>query len=259
MTQSQKRLDGIFTAVNKLIHMKMRAIICGLCLVSSICSIFAQDHSARDTESLLRDLFEPDSRTNLIIKGYTACPPRLTNVISNTNLFTPSEQKLLKEIQFKYKDVTTNSGPLGTVLTGVEKISNYYVAHFSYTNSDVHEDIIFGDRSAEARHNGNYDDFMAGFDVPLVRYRTKDGNGYDATISRSSDKFWTFAQIKQGKVNGLYVDFSNDHCQNLLHFVDGKAVGNWLQWDTYTDNHLLEVKIKSSLDYFRYMTQEIKM
>jgi hypothetical protein len=40
--------------------------------------------------------------------------------------------------------------------------------------------------------------------------------------------------------------------------VDGKAVGKWLQWDTYTDNHLLEVKIKSSLDYFKYMTREIR-
>jgi len=239
--------------------MKLKFYIVVFCL-----SFFAggfclgQKKPSDDSKSIWQDLFEPDSRTNMTFISYANCPPQYTNVIANTNLFTPSEQRSLEEILSKYKNVTTNSGPEGTVLTSLEKTNNYYIAHFSYINSDAHEDIIFGDRSAEARHNGNYNDFIAGLGLSLAKFRTKDGNGYDATISHSSDKFSTFAQIKQGMVNGLFVDFSNDHCQDLLRFVDGNAVGEWLQWDTYTDNHLLEVKIKSSLDYFKYMTQEIK-
>lgn len=239
--------------------MKPKFYIVVFCLsffAGGFCS--GQNKPSDNSKSIWQDLFEPDSQTNMTFISYTNCPPQYTNVISNTNLFTLDEQKLLKEVLFKYKNVTTNSGPTGSVLTGLEKKNNYWVAHFSYTNLEAFEDIIFGDRSTEARHNGDYNDFIAGLGIPLAKFRTKDGNGYDATISRSSDMFSTFAEIKQGKVNGLFVDFSNGHCADLLRFVSGNAVGQWLQWDTYTDNHLLKVKIEAPLDYFKYMTREIK-
>lgn len=238
--------------------MKTQCLIL-ISILLSVGRLLGQNHELEDEKGMLQTIFEPDSRTNMVFVFYTNCPPRYTNVISNTHLFTLEEQKLLKEALSKYTSVTTNSGPAGTVLTGLEKTNNYYVAHFSYTNLNAHEDIIFGDRTAEARHNGGYDDFIAASGLPLARFRTHDGGGYDVTISRSSDKTWTFARIKQGKVNGLFVMFQNDHCENLLHFVDSKAVGKWLEWDTYSDNRLLEVKIKSSLDYFKYMTQRVEM
>ena len=217
---------------------------------------------------MLSELLMPDSSTNLTIIAHTNCPPQYTNVISNTNLFTLSEQTLLKEVLSKYKNVTTNSGPTGTVLTGLEKTNNCYVAHFSYTNLQAREVIVFGNWPPETKHTlkygGGYSTLIdeSAFWGTLAKFRSNDDNGYDVALGRSDVKGvltteWV-AQIKQGKVNGLFVDFSNEHCQNLLHCVDGKAVGKWLQWDTYTDNHLLEVKIKSSLDYFKYMTQEIK-
>jgi hypothetical protein len=220
---------------------------------------FGKNKTSEEPEDMLQVLFEPDSCTNMTFIIYTNCPSEYTNVISNTNLFTPIEQSLLKEIFYKYKNVTTNYGPYGTALTGLLATNNYWVAHFTYTNTDAYEDIIFGDRSAEARHNGSYGDFVAHLGLPLAQFRAKGGDGYDVAIDISNDwKVCTFAQIRHGKVNGLFILFSKNNCETLLRCVDGKAVGNWLEWDTYSDNRLIEIKIKSHLDYFKYMTQEIR-
>jgi hypothetical protein len=257
MIRGQKPLAGILSILNKLNMKTQNLVFVALLLLTG--HVFGQKHELEDRVGLLSDLFDPDSRTNMTFIFYTNCPTRYTNVVANTNLFTPLEQTMLKEVVSKYKTVTTNSGPVGTVLNSLEKTNDYYVAHFSYTNLDAHEDIIFGNRTAEAGHNGSYDDFIADSGLPLARYRTAgDGNGYDVTIN-PSDGFSTFAQIKHGKVNGLYVMFQSGHCKDLLRFADGKAVDKWLEWDIYTDNRLLEVEIKSSLDYFKYMTQRVDM
>jgi hypothetical protein len=42
------------------------------------------------------------------------CPPAYINLLSNTNLFSPNEEKQIREVALKYKNVTTNSGPAGT-------------------------------------------------------------------------------------------------------------------------------------------------
>src|SRR5580698_10534443 len=43
------------------------------------------------------------------------CSPEYTNLLSNTNLISPTERKKLEEITLKYKDLTSNSGTTGTV------------------------------------------------------------------------------------------------------------------------------------------------
>ena len=228
------------------------------------CNLLGQNKpNSDDAMDLLQGMFEPDSRTNMTFVNYGLCPPQYTNVISNTNLFTPGDEKLFNEILVNYKNVTTNSGPPGSVLIGLTKTNGYCVAHFAYTNSDAHEDITFADpAAATARSGGGYNEFISGISAsPLARFRTKSEDGYDAIInppdaSQISTIF--FGQIKSGKIDGLFVVFENDHCETLLRFVKGMAVGRWFEWDVRRDNSLLEIKIKSSLDYFQYMNREIK-
>ena len=77
------------------------------------------------------------------------CPLEYTNIISNTNLFTPDEQKLLKEIPLIYSKVTTNSGPLGSVFIDyhAKPIESsygtfwYWTSRFQFTNSDVIDEV----------------------------------------------------------------------------------------------------------------------
>ncbi|HUB87590.1 MAG TPA: hypothetical protein VMB22_06830 [Verrucomicrobiae bacterium] len=236
--------------------MKPLYIIFGLGLLFFAGQLFGQDKPPSDLIPFMTELFAPDSQTNMTFIIYDKCPPKYTNVVSNTNLFTPSEQKILEKVLSKYKYVTTNSGPPGTVLVGLDKTNGYYVAHFDYTNLNAHEDITFGDRSAEFRHNRDYHEYIAQFSpYPLARFRTQGGDGYDVIIS--SDEI-IYVQIEHGEVNGLYVDFHGDHCENMLHFIDGKAVNEWLSWGGNED-YILEIKMKSPMDYFRYMTQKIEM
>jgi hypothetical protein len=234
-----------------------RSII-ALSLLLSSSQLFARP--ADDLVSMLGEMFEPDGTTNLTIVSYSNCPPQYTNVISNTNLFTAAEQKLLQEVLAKYKGVTTNSGPPGSVLTGLDRTNSWWVAHFSYTNSGAHEDITFGDASAEGRFNSTYDGFVAGL-TPFARFRNNRGDGYDVRMGRPDvDRLSStmVAQIRQGVVNGLFVDFENDHCETLLRFVNGKAVHQWFTWDVRRGNRFVLITIKSPLDYFKYMGQEFK-
>jgi hypothetical protein len=43
------------------------------------------------------------SNLDVVIKTSTPCPPEYTNMISNTNLFSIAEQKLLADILLTYK------------------------------------------------------------------------------------------------------------------------------------------------------------
>ncbi len=115
------------------------------------------------------------------------------------------------------------------------------------------------------RHDGSYEAFAGAFAFfgSWAKYRNEDNDGYDVMLSRPSTNgtltpVW-FAQIKQNKVDGLFVAFHDGRCESVLHFANGRAYGEWLEWDAYTDSRLLKIIIKSSLDYFHYMTQKIEM
>jgi hypothetical protein len=225
-------------------------------------NLFPWSQGSSEAVEMLEGLFAPDSRTNLLFSAYSNCPPQYTNVISNTNLFTTEEKRLISEVLVKHKHVTTNSGLPGSLLIGLTKTNGYCVAHYTYTNSGAHEDITFGANSDPglARFGGGYDEFITGVSTsPLARFRDKNGDGYDITINPSDvdgASSFIFAQIKHGKVNGLFVTFDNDHCETLLHCSEGYAVGEWLEWEAA--DRLIKITIKSPLNYFKYMNQKIQ-
>jgi len=222
--------------------------------------------------SLLKNLYKPDSKTNLVFTLYTNCPPQFTNTIFNTNLLTLAQQKIIDEAPEKYNDFTTNSSLPGAILIGKEVStnvsSNYCVLHFKYTNSAEYEDIIFQYSSSgfpkdrkelEKYLKGKvYESLVSPVNPGLgfvVRHRFEDQSGYDFVMRPFKDKkiFSMFAETKNDKANGLVVFFQDEpkSFQEMLHFVDGKAVGRWLMW-LPNDNGLMQITIKSPMDYFIY-------
>jgi hypothetical protein len=183
---------------------------------------------------------EPDSQNNIIIKvnGLLAprpCPPEYTNLVSNTNLFSVSERKLLEELPARYKNVTTNCGPPGTVLVGLSNSSIGLLAHFQYTNSNASEEVTFSALTS-------------------VKFRNGSGDGYDVELY-NPDAYRVpglgFTQIKHGVMEGLTANFYGDHCTWWMHFREGKAVGKWFAWDR-RGNLLLEAEFKEPYDYLKY-------
>ena len=98
----------------------------------------------------------------------------------------------------------------------------------------------------------------------VVRHRFEDHSGYDLIMSSREEKIipykgkksmYMFAETKNNKPNGLVLlfDGANDKSfYNMLNFVDGKAAGKWLLWGSKYDNYLLQMTIKSPMDYFYY-------
>jgi len=217
----------------------MRYLIIILSLIISADTIFGQ------TNQLVR-LFVPfldkESQSNVIVKvsdifgSGIPCSTQYINNLSNTNLFTPEEKGIIQEIFYKYKDyrnLTTNSGPPGTVLVGLSK-TNYviqgmrlgnWVSQFKYTNSEAREEIRFG--------NGSI----------TTKYLTESGNGYVFGIGPSGTGTTTyFTQLGQGKPNGFHLEFVNAELCKYARFTNEMIIGKYLMWNNLTGNMILEAE-----------------
>ncbi|MEI6078307.1 MAG: hypothetical protein WCS94_22195 [Verrucomicrobiota bacterium] len=215
-------------------NIKPTNIILGLSILLTA-NLFGQTNQAKQP---LIDFLDPDSQTNIIVikNGDTSwpCPPQYTNLLSNTNLFSPAEQKLLRGVRLKYENVTTNSGPPGSVLASLNKDTNgYWVALFQYTNSDVQDEITFGWKIT-------------------AKHLDKANNGYEVDVSpRSGDKNPHIAcyQIKHNVMDGLCVGLSSDdHCLSWMHYSNSMAVGKWLEWWGLDNSLSMEAEFKVPYD-----------
>ncbi len=67
--------------------------------------LFFSGYMASHAERLIFPFLKPESQSNIIVTANwehpLPCPSEYTNLISNTNLFTPAEQRLIKEIPLK--------------------------------------------------------------------------------------------------------------------------------------------------------------
>jgi len=215
-------------------------IILGLSLLFSAGNLFGQTNQAKQP---LIDTLDSDSQTNIVVirnGGWPLppCPSKYTNLISNTNLFSSAEQKLLLEIPLKYQNVTTNAGPLGSVLTALNKdINGHWVASFQYTNSDARDEVTFGAWKS-------------------AKFLNKSGDGYgvnmDYMVGKSAESIVLFCQLKHGMTDGLLADYyDNGHCLSWMRFSNGMAVGKWLEWNS--DGGLrLEVEFKTPYDFQKH-------
>jgi hypothetical protein len=186
------------------------------------------------------------------------CPVEYANTLSNANLFTPEEQRLIREVFVKYADVTTNSGPHGTKLIALSKTNlafqamgktvntERWIGQFQYTNSDAKEEITFG----------------AGL---LAKYRTKSDVGYNVSIARTGEgSILRFMTVKSDRLNGVFAGFDDPHPQGMnwnyknasftnsiltecRQYTNGMALGKFFLWDV-KGRLILEAEFKEPYD-----------
>ena len=215
---------------------------------------------------------DKESQTNVIVtvsdlfgSGET-CPHIYTNVLSNTNLFSFGDQRLINGLFLKYKNVTTNLGPPGTELVSLYQ-TNYaikamgrtvavqnWMARFQYTNSEDHEEITF----------------CSGI---LAKFRNKYNAGYNLSIGRTGDGSWLrIANVKNDLINGLVATFVDSHSQGATweyrfadfkncrlgeyrQYTNGLAIGKYLMWNVKTGNLILDAMFKEPYDIEKHRSQ----
>lgn len=204
--------------------MKNKHTTLTLCLLILSGKLFAQDI---DLDMVLQLPANVQSKMTFIVTNTQACPPGYTNTISNTNLFSPAEQTMLEEALTKYNHITTNSGLAGSLQTGFKPdgVSIFWTASFQDTNTAATTRVTFKDGK-----------------VVEVDFRTTPGNGYDLHFYEFSPS--RFYQYKEGKLNGLYLNFKNLRPISLMRIENQKSVGKWFQWDDH-GNLTLEVEFNT--------------
>lgn len=215
---------------------------------------------------------DQESQSNVIVTvcdfGGMSCPRELTNTLTNPRLFSPAEQGLILNLFVKYKTVTTNAGPMGTVLAAFDRTNNIIVtpqrtvnderfeARFQYTNSAADEELTFG-------KGGLYAKFRNG---PQSR------DGYDASFTPTSKgAYFTFAEIKHDRIDGVLARFFDDHIQGAawsyqmatfaendlteyVQYTNGLVCGKDLMWDPRDGTLILEAEFPQPYDYKRHRT-----
>lgn len=168
-----------------------------------------------------------------------SCPLKYKNTLSNTNLFSEKQQKFIAEIFLKYKNVTTNVGPSGTVLADLYKTNltiatinktlavEKWVARYQYTNTQAYEEITFGGTLS-------------------AKFRTKSDDGYNVYFNRiGGGTTLRYMEVRRGLVDGLFAefldmreqgaiwdykfaDFTNCSVTEYRQYTNGLVVGNFL-------------------------------
>jgi hypothetical protein len=249
--------------------MKNFPFILSLCL--SVTNLFGQTDQA---ERLLIPFLAKESQSNIIITisdifgNGRPCTTAYTNSLSNTNLFTPKEQELIRGAFVKYIKITTNSGPSGTklvnlyktntVITAMNRTVNaeWWVGQYRYTNSDAMEEVTW---------SGGL----------FAKFRTKSNDGYNVHIGRvGTGSSFRFMEIKNGLINGLLVEFQDFHAQSLnwdykasdfsgnyiteyRQYTNGMVLGKYLMWNKI-GNLIIEADFKEPYDFEKHRI-ELKM
>lgn len=203
---------------------------CFALLASVVGSLFVSSAHGSENERLwfsLVPIQDQKNQTNFVVLADNNHPQasgtELTNLLSNTNLFTARERAQIELLKLKYQHVTTNSGPVDTVFVkkALRQIrwgtyTNTFRAHFfSYTNSTALEEVA---------SPGDIETYI------WAKYRTPEGDGYNVIFYEGN--IAAYQQFTAGKLNGLWVQFSDDgKIGRWQRFEQGKAVGQHLMWD----------------------------
>jgi hypothetical protein len=240
-----------------------------LLILSAGLLIFTVDLRGQTNQArLFLPFLDKESQSNVVVSlGFNAeqpCPLEYTNVLSNTNLFTPEERESIEQAFVKYQDVTTNSGPSGSVLTDLYKTNftviamnqkveiDQWVARFRYTNSDAYETIYFGVGGIGAE------------------YRNKVSDGYNADLTCvGSGSLLQYFEVKHNSLNGVkaafndgfpqgqiwdykLANFSNSRLTEYRQYTNGMVIGKYLMWDTKNGNLRVEAKFKEPYDWNKH-------
>lgn len=237
--------------------------------------VASEVRAADNPERLFIPLLDPASQSNVIVSVLSGaekgdpCPAQYANVLSNTNLFTLEQRALIKEALVKYRNVTTNSGPPGTVLLSfyrtnfvasppywlgtnaqwaTPRTNELWVSIFEHTNSGALEEIRFGSG------------ISANFTGPS-------NDGYNVSIARTgTGSLLSFTERKQNSPMGLLVrfaalnaqgitcdrrlaDFSDGRLVEYMQTTNGMAFGKWLLWNPSTGGLIMAAECKEPYDW----------
>ncbi|SRR5579885_80368 len=218
------------------------------------------------TNRLFVPFLDEESQSNVLVirQGEQPCPTQYANTILNTNLFELNEQKLIESLFAKYKNVTTNFGPAGTVLVDLHK-TNYtvkiadrtvevenWLAKFRYTNFEAFEEIRF----------------KPGI---LANFRDKSNDGYSVSFARTGGgTLLSFWEVKHGLSSGLLARFTDRYPQGgawdfrrarfstnsplteYRQYTNGLVFGRFLVWNPRNNNLLLEADFKEPYDFEKH-------
>jgi hypothetical protein len=229
--------------------MKLQHLLFVLNLLFFSGNLFGQTNQAK---RLFIPSLDEESQSNIVVTvsdlfgDGQPCPMEYTNIFFNTNFFTVAEQKLLAELPLKYKNMTTNSGPPGTVLVGLYKTNSIiafahitnqeWVARFHYTNSQAQDEVTFLDPKTAS-----------------VRFQTKSGDEY--FLNMRGDSMLAFGQLKHGVANGFCASFENNHLWLYQYVTNRMAIGKYFMWNPQNNNLLLEAEFKEAYDLEKHRVQ----
>jgi hypothetical protein len=248
-------------------------VLLELCLLLLCNTLIGQNYHA---EGKYFPFLDQESQSNVVVSvedffgDGIPCPPQYTNTLSNTNLFTVTDHKLISEVLVKYTHVTTNLGPPGTEL-----------AHFCTTNYTVmaRGRVFNGEKTVSLFR---YTNAAAEEEVTIVaggllaEFRTKANDGYNVAIARSgAGSILRFGRIKDGLPDGYLAqfddlmhqgetwdytraDFSHSHLTEFTQYTNGLVFGKYLMWNPRNDNLILEADFKEPCDFQKHRT-DLKM
>jgi hypothetical protein len=228
------------------------------CVSCFICVALFALHST--AENLVIPFLDPASQSNVVVRvcDWNAPKPpgpELTNRLSNTNLFTPSQQREIQSVLDKYSRVSTNVPPAGSVLVQLYKTNQFngivrtenWVALYRYTNCAAREQIIFDPGIAAS-------------------FRDDNGNGYFVSINCvGNGSLLRFAEVKRGQSTGVLVtiedhrpqgekwsyqrsDFKEGSLMEYRQLTNGMILGKFIMWNPINGNLILDADFKEPYD-----------
>ena len=243
--------------------MKIRCLIFCVNFIFLACVIHCEENK---TERLIFPFLPLECQSNVLVtvdlEHPKPCPPEYTNLLSNSNLFSLAEQEKLKVVALKYKNVTTNSGPYGSVFKGfvlrqaegvkftdkstwIEVTNTFPVACFTHTNSGAKEELA-------SSFNGEI----------VARFRIQAGDGYDVLLIGGAIN--KYQEYKNGLLDGLFVEMhdpnnlnDDSHCISWAHFTRGKICGKFLMWQD--DQIIVMAEFKKPFDILKFQTTKMDL
>lgn len=165
------------------------------------------------------------------------CPVELTNLLSNTNLISPEEEQMFKGLVNKYKDLSFDTVPVGTVhrKSGARNVTARFL------NSDVkrvRRDLTVSyHRYKDTNSLGTIELVQPGVSL-VARIRNSSKDGFDLEIGRAENGLdFSSLEFLNGVPNGLSITVNRADEQDqarivsLVRFKDGLAVGKFIRWD----------------------------
>lgn len=230
-------------------------------------TILAQDEPFESLQSLFPGLPSSETKNILVIvnpEHPQPCTPIYSNSFSNTNLFSPSESRFFGEIIENYKNVTTNSGPPGSVFNGW--VARQIIRPKLFENStNITTCALFVQTNSNAKI-----EVAAFYDsrIVMVRFRTVSQDGYDLLLYDRVVR--VIEQYKNNVLDGLFIGLflgintpaKTSHegeikCSSLLRLQNGKAVGKYFGWDD--ESYIgIELEFKKPFDFLKYQDQRLR-